>query len=127
MEEERIYFKLVDQVAKETEAHIITEFGSLNDCELALRRNRAEVAERMAHYGIRLANKRGRYGSSAGPNIHLIRKPDENHIPPRAYSNMYNTFCSQMERSLQKTFNSLKRLQTSGRPGTKRPNDAGEA
>ena len=121
LEDERIFFRMVDQVARETEPHIIKEYRDIDNCEMALNRDSSGVADRLAKYNIRIVNRMGRFGSSGGPNIQLLRKPDKS-IAGRAYENLCSLFYQQMEKSLRKTFNSLRRVQKPTGPTTSGPN-----
>ena len=123
LEDERIYFRLVDQVAKETEPHIITEYRVIDNCEMALNADSKGVADKLVKYNIRLVNRMGRFGSSGGPNTQLLRKPDKS-ITGRAYENLNSLFYQQMAQSLRKTINSLRRVQPATRPTTSGPSGA---
>ena len=102
MKIQNIYYTLVDQLANETKPHIDKEFGDLDNCETCLNKDSKGVVDKLEGYGIRIANRNGRFGSSNGPNIQTIRKPDPN------YQNSYNTNYSQTETSLRRTIKSLR-------------------
>ena len=124
LEDDRMYFEKVDQVAKETEPHIITEYRDIDNCERALNTDSKGVADRLVKYNIRLVNRMGRFGTSGGPNTQLLMKPDEN-IAGRAYEGLNSLFYQQMAQSLRKTINSLRRVQPATRPTTSGPSGAG--
>ena len=124
LEDDRMYFEKVDQVAKETEPHIIAEYRDIDNCERALNTDSKGVADRLVKYNIRLVNRMGRYGTSGGPNTQLLMKPDEN-IAGRAYEGLNSLFYQQMALSLRKTINSLRRVQPATRPTTSGPSGAG--
>ena len=122
VEDERNYYRMVDKVAKETEPHIITEYRDLDNCERALDRDFKGVADKLVKYNIRIVNRWGRNGSSNGPNIQLLKKPDIS-LTNRSYENLNNLFYQQMSQTLRRSINSLRRSQPTARPMTSGPSD----
>ena len=113
---------MVDKIAKEIEPHIIAEYKDIDNCERALERDYKGVADKLVKYNIRIVNRWGRNGSSNGPNIQLLKKPDIS-LTNRSYENLNNLFYQQMSQTLRRSINSLRRSQPTARPMTSGPSD----
>ena len=111
MREQKIYYNYVDEIAKETKPHILKEYGSIQNFETSLTSNARRTIDRLAQYEIKIANRRGRYGNSGGPNVQVIRKPDTSGAR-EIHASIQDAFYSQMETSLKRTINSLKRSES---------------
>ena len=112
LREQKRYYSYVDEVAKETKPHIMKEYGNVLNFETSLNGNATRTIDRLAQYEIKIANRHGKHGTSGGPNIQTIRKPESNGargIP----KSIQDAFYSQMETSLKRTINSLKRSENS--------------
>ena len=110
-EEDRIYYRYIDEVAKETEPFIIKEFKNLDNCLTCIEKNMKDVENKMRGYDIQIANRKGRGGTPTGPNKHLIRKPKEGKMEVHTL-NFITAYSKQLKLSLQKRINSLKRSQS---------------
>ena len=122
VEDEKNYYRMVDKIAKEIEPHIIAEYKDIDNCERALERDYKGVADKLVKYNIRIVNRWGRNGSSNGPNIQLLKKPDIS-LTNRSYENLNNLFYQQMSQTLRRSINSLRRSQPTARPMTSGPSD----
>ena len=103
--QEGIYYKMVDEVAIETEKIIKEEFKDHMGCTLALQNKAEEVARIMMKYDLRVVFRNGPHGSSTGPYIKTIPKPKD------ASGGKFSTYTSQVKKSLLATIGSLKRME----------------
>ena len=105
MEEERMYFELVDEVARESEKYIMDEYKSYHNCTTALNGNEREVANRMIKYELKIANRRAPRGGSAGPYIQTIPKPKNDETGTK-----FSYYTTQVKLTLERSIASLKRM-----------------
>ena len=111
MRVQKRYYKYVDEVAKETKNHIVKEFGNVLNFETSLNSDATRTINRLAQYEIKIANRRGKHGTSEGPNVQTIRKPEASGAG-EVHKGVKDAFYSQMETSLKRTVNSLKRSES---------------
>ena len=111
MRVQKRYYNYVDEVAKETKNHIVKEFGNVLNFETSLNSNATRAIDRLAQYEIKIANRRGKHGTSEGPNVQTIRKPETSGAR-EVHRGVQDAFYSQMETSLKRTINSLKRSES---------------
>ena len=111
MRVQKRYYSYVDEVAKETKPHIVKEFGNVLNFETSLNSNTRRAIDRLAQYKIKIANRRGKHGTSEGPNVQTIRKPETSGAR-EVHKSIQDAFYSQMETSLKRTINSLKRSES---------------
>ena len=105
LEEERIYFELVDEVARESEKFITNEYRSYHDCTVALNGNEREVANRMMKYELKIANRKAPRGGSAGPYIQTIPKPKDGITGTK-----FSYYTTQVKLTLERSIASLRRM-----------------
>ena len=111
MRVQKRYYNYVDEVAKETKNHIVKEFGNVLNFETSLNSDATRTIDRLAQYEIKIANRRGKHGTSEGPNVQTIRKPETSGAG-EVHKGVKDAFYSQMETSLKRTVNSLKRSES---------------